>query len=216
LPGRAYDIWVEIICRFFGKNKADPSAQSGSQHPMVRRGMRRRLSKKGPIHDRPSPDSPFKQSGNYPFVTIGGGGMLVQPAMLRSESTATSAKATFFIEVLSLDMTGNTYWRPAWSSSAEKPHCGADFSGANTHGWRELCAAIIAKLPPVLSNWEGIISRASVGALQISRIRENLHRMPQITAEGCYLPGARRKWRGRRWITPMLVPDYSLLVMSRL
>ena len=65
--------------------------------------MRRRLSKKGPVHDRPSPDSPFKQSGNYPFVTISGGGMLVQPAMLRSESTATSAKASFFIEVLSLD-----------------------------------------------------------------------------------------------------------------
>ncbi len=43
--------------------------------------------KKGPARDRPSPDSPFKQSGNYPFVTIGGGGMLVQPAMLRSEST---------------------------------------------------------------------------------------------------------------------------------
>jgi hypothetical protein len=87
--------------------------------------------KKGPARDRPSPDSPFKQSGNYPFVTIGGGGMLVQPAMLRSESTATSARAIFIAEP-SLVMTRNTYRRSAWSSSAEKPHCGADFSGANT------------------------------------------------------------------------------------
>ena len=50
------------------------------------------------------PDSPFKQSGHYPFVTIGGGGMLVQPAMLRSESSATSARASFFLAVPSLDI----------------------------------------------------------------------------------------------------------------
>ncbi len=67
------------------------------------------LKKRGRSNDRPSPDSPFKQSGHYPFVAIGGGGMLVQPAMLRTESTATSARASFLLAVPSLDMTHHTY-----------------------------------------------------------------------------------------------------------
>ncbi len=90
--------------------------------------------KKGPVRDRPSPDSPFKQSGYYPFVTISGGGMLVQAAMLRSESTATSARTSFFSAVQSLDTTHHTYTPSARSSSAEKPHCGADFSALAVRG----------------------------------------------------------------------------------
>jgi hypothetical protein len=111
------------------------------------------LSKeKGPARDRPSPDSPFKQSGNYPFVTIGGGGMLVP----------------------SLVMIDKTYRRLVWSSSAEKPHSRAD-------SWRreigivlELWAAIAAKQPPM----DPFPAARPEQASQICRIRENLQGMP--------------------------------------
>jgi len=64
----------------------------------------RNAQKKGRSNDRPSPDSPFKQSGHYPFVTIGGGGMLVLAAMLGSESAAAIASASFSTAVPSLDI----------------------------------------------------------------------------------------------------------------
>ncbi len=150
---------------------------------MRHRGMRGRLKqpirnakkKRGRSNDRPSPDSPFKQSGHYPFVTIGGGGMLVQPA-IRSESSATSARASFFLAVPSLDLTHYAYRPLARSSSAEKPHCGADFSAVAVLERRELCPATIAKLLPVLMN----VKRGACPerALQICRIRQNLYRVP--------------------------------------
>ena len=93
----------------------------------LKQPIRNAKKKRGRSNDRPSPDSPFKQSGHYPFVTIGGGGMLVQPA-IRSESSATSARASFFLTVPPLDMTHYTYRPLARSSSAEKPHRGGDFS----------------------------------------------------------------------------------------
>jgi hypothetical protein len=43
------------------------------------------------------PALPQKLSSYQPFVVIGGGGAVVQPAMLRRDSTATSASASFFI-----------------------------------------------------------------------------------------------------------------------
>jgi hypothetical protein len=44
--------------------------------------------------------SPFKLFNPQPFDTIGGGGAVVQPAMLRRDSTATSARASFFMLAL--------------------------------------------------------------------------------------------------------------------
>ena len=63
-------------------------------------GLARWAKKKGPVRNRP-----FARmlSSRHPFVTVGGGGAVVQPAMLRRESTATIASASFFIKLLSVD-----------------------------------------------------------------------------------------------------------------
>jgi len=66
---------------------------------MIRSSPAERKKEKGPTRRRPFPQ--FQQSWSrvppdYPFVTTGGGGV-AQPAIVASVSTATIARASFFI-----------------------------------------------------------------------------------------------------------------------
>jgi hypothetical protein len=56
------------------------------------------------------------------LVAIGGGGEVAQPAMLRRESTATIAKASFFMEWLSFIDALTRINGAVRSASAEKTH----------------------------------------------------------------------------------------------
>jgi hypothetical protein len=62
---------------------------------------------------------PVKRSNGQPFDTIGGGGEVTQPAMLRRESAATSARAGFLMKLSHMDAADLSAKR---GTSAQKPH----------------------------------------------------------------------------------------------
>ena len=82
---------------------------------------------KGRRKTGPSPTPPTQTVRQfYRFVTVGGG-TLVEPAMLRSESAAPARGRVCCLPYCPPVMTAHTYRPQGRSSSAEKPHSGVDF-----------------------------------------------------------------------------------------